>query len=123
MSDVAVEIVRPERAALAPLSPVRTEHEVIDDQLAAALEEIGQSLLAAGDVEDIVLLHSDPRQLPALPAQLVTQPRELFLLDEMLLVRCEPFVARDYGVGFHRLVSLVQATAFSSRARHPIQPC
>jgi len=38
----SAEIVSPERARLAPLLPLRGKHEMIDDQLRAAVEEIGK---------------------------------------------------------------------------------
>jgi hypothetical protein len=43
-----VEIVGPERAARAPLARRGIEHEVVDDQLAAMLEQLGQRLLPRG---------------------------------------------------------------------------
>ena len=61
MNGGAVEMVGQERAARAALLPARTEHEVIDDQLAAAVEQVGQRLLATGSVEHIGLVDLDPR--------------------------------------------------------------
>ena len=54
--------------------PIRIEHEMVDDQLAAPVEQLRQSLLAAGSVENIILVDALPRQFPALLAQLVAQP-------------------------------------------------
>ena len=45
----------------AALFPIRTEHGVIHDQLASASEEdIGESFVAAGRIENRVLLDFDP---------------------------------------------------------------
>jgi hypothetical protein len=38
----AVEMIRKQRATRATLFPLRTEHEVIDDQLAEPLEEVAE---------------------------------------------------------------------------------
>src|SRR5258708_25405654 len=46
MDGDAVEIVRPERAALARLLPARTEHDVIDDGLGSPLATIYSALRA-----------------------------------------------------------------------------
>jgi hypothetical protein len=60
-----IEVVGQERAALAPFFPVGTEHEMVDDQLAAAGEEIRERLLAVRTVEDVIPLDSFPRQFAA----------------------------------------------------------
>ncbi len=44
----AVEVVRPERAARAALIPARVEHEVINDQLRTAREQVSQRPAAVG---------------------------------------------------------------------------
>jgi hypothetical protein len=93
VDDDAIEVVDPEGAALAALVPARVEHEVVDDELVAALEEVGQRLLAPGPVEDVVLLHLLPRQLPALLAELVAQAREFLLAGQVLAARLDPFLA------------------------------
>jgi len=43
-----------ERAALAAFLPARIEHEVIDDELPAAVEEIAEGYAALGADEDVV---------------------------------------------------------------------
>src|SRR5262249_5524587 len=55
MHDGALEIVRPERAALAGGVPIGVEHQVIDDELRAAAEEIREPYLALGTGEAVVL--------------------------------------------------------------------
>jgi regulator of RNase E activity RraA len=52
---------------------------MLDHQLAAALEEIGQRALAVGRVEDVLLVDAHPRQRAALLGELVAQMRQLFL--------------------------------------------
>src|SRR6267143_1189397 len=96
MNDDTVEIIGPERAALARLAPVRTEHEEIHDELAAGLEEIGQGLLATEGIEDIILFDPDPGQFPALAGEFVAQARELLLLAQQPLASSEPLLARHY---------------------------
>src|SRR6202022_4167906 len=44
--DAALEIVGPERAALAPLLPVGREHEMVDNQLRASGEQVAERDLA-----------------------------------------------------------------------------
>src|SRR5262249_59322333 len=72
-----VEIVGPEGAGLAARLPIRREHEVIDDELGLAGEEVRQALPARGPLEVIGLLHALPGQLAPRPAQLVPDPAEL----------------------------------------------
>lgn len=74
---------------------LRREHEVIDDQLAPAIEQRGQSLLSSRALEPVVLLDRLPGQRLPLSGQLVTRSRELLLLREQLLARGEPVVVSD----------------------------
>ena len=67
----AVEGVGPERAARAALGPVGSEHEVVDEQLAAAVEQLAQRAGTVSPVEAIVLVDVHPGQLAALLRQLV----------------------------------------------------
>ena len=52
MDDRAVEVVGQERATRTAFVPGWTEHEVIDDELAAPFEEIGQRFRAVGSLDD-----------------------------------------------------------------------
>src|SRR5205823_3356786 len=90
-----LEVVRPERADRTALLPVRAEHEVIDEQLAAAVEEISQRLLAVWALEDVLLLDRLPGKALSLLRQLVACACELLLLGEQLLARLEPLVVAD----------------------------
>src|SRR5207247_11438148 len=89
-----VEIVRPEGAVLAALVPVRGEHEVIDDELAPAVEKLRQRLPALRPVEDVLLVDLLPGQGAPLAAQLVAQPGELLLLREEFPARPYPDLVR-----------------------------
>ena len=74
---------------------------MVDDQLASPVEQLRQSLLAAGSVENIILVDALPRQFPALLAQLVAQPGEFLFLDQQLLAGREPFIVRNDFVVLH----------------------
>ncbi len=64
-----------------------------DDELTAALEQIGERRFAGFGVEDIGLLDAHPRQFAPLSGKVVVQTRERFLLVEQFLARFEPFRA------------------------------
>src|SRR5215831_18980137 len=78
----AIEAVCPERAVLAAFVPVRPVHEVIDQQLAAALEQLRKGLAAVRPIEDVLFLHLHPRQCAALLAQSVALPGKLLLFGQ-----------------------------------------
>src|SRR5262249_6988176 len=69
MNGSSVKMIGEVGAAAATLLPSRSEHEVIDDQLALIAEQLGEALLALARVEDIWLVHLDPRQSATLSAQ------------------------------------------------------
>src|SRR5215831_15957738 len=77
------------------------EHEVIDDELRFAVEQIGQPHLAAGTIEDIVL-DPDPRQITAMSGESIAAAREFLFLGKELDARGEPFLAGDDLVIRHR---------------------
>ena len=91
----AVDAVAEERAADAAFAPAGAEHEVVDDQLAAAVEEVGERLAAVRAVEDILLLDSLPRQFAALSGEGFALPGEGFFLAQQLAARGEPFFVAD----------------------------
>src|SRR6059036_262757 len=97
-----------ERAAPAALLPPGSEHEMIDNQLAASGEKVGQRLLAIWPVEYVVLFHLDPGQVAPLGAQLIAQPGEFLFLDQELLARGEPLVLRYDWVVLHDSISFRQ---------------
>jgi hypothetical protein len=56
----AVDVIGDERATHAAFLLTRGEHEVVHDQLAATVEEIGERLLSIQAVEEIRLLDTHP---------------------------------------------------------------
>jgi hypothetical protein len=87
----AVEIVGPERARFASLVPVGGEHEMIDNQLRAPVEQVGQRQLAPWPVEAVGLVHPLPRQgLPAAREGVTLAGKHLFG-DKQLASRVQPF--------------------------------
>src|SRR5262249_27642951 len=123
MDREAIETVGPERAALAGRLPARVEHEMLDDQLVMAAEQIRQRLLAVRPVENILLIHPLPGQLAALAAELVAQPGELLLLGEEALARLGPFVMRDHVVLHHRRTPFRACFSFFVSARPDLSTC
>src|SRR6266516_801223 len=71
----AVKMVRQVRAALATLIPPRTQHEMIDDQLTATAEKIGQRFFTSRSVENVFFIDLNPWQLPPMAAYFIAQPR------------------------------------------------
>src|SRR5580704_10477908 len=96
MHQRAVRMVHVERATGATLLPIRTEHEVIDNELAFAIEEVGECFLATRGIENVVLLDLDPGKLAAFRSQSVTLARQLLLFGEQFLASRKPFLSRHY---------------------------
>jgi hypothetical protein len=96
----AVEMICEIRATRASFTPIRSEHEVADDELAAPAEEIGQRYFAARPFEDVVLLDPDPGQLATFGAQSVTRSGQCVFVVQKLFSRCDPLVPR-YDLVFH----------------------
>lgn len=89
----SIEMIREERAARASSLPIRTEHEVIDDQLAAAIEEIGKRFPAGRRIENIVFLDLHPGQGHALRIDAIAQMRCLLLAGKQLTAGLQPYVS------------------------------
>lgn len=79
MRDDTDHVIREERAANAAFFPVRSHHEVIDDQLAAAVEQIGEGLTALRRIEHVGLIDLHPRQRAAFARKLVAGAHVRFL--------------------------------------------
>src|SRR5687768_12324969 len=92
------------------------EHRVVDDELAAALEDLSERLPTVFALERVLLLDTLPRQFAPLPAELVAKASEPLFLDQMLLSGRHPFVVADYFVGCH-LVLLLRVFDSSSGSR------
>jgi hypothetical protein len=103
----AVEIIGPERAMRTPLVPIRSEHKVIDYELAPVCEKLGQRLLASGTIEDVLLINLLPREFAPLPVQFVPLPREFLFLRQERCSRGEPLLVRNYRVGFDTVTTIV----------------
>src|SRR5271165_3860729 len=90
------DLVRAQGAAaasvLGPPEHPRFEEGAIDDQLAAALEQIEQAYLALGSVEFVLLLDGNPRHPPTLGGQRVTGAGQFLLFHEQLLARSLPLL-------------------------------
>src|SRR5262249_48304189 len=95
VDDIRVEAVGPERATRAALVVLRPGHDVVEDELAPPVEELGEGLPPLRRVEDVLPPDALPREIPLLPAQLVAQPRELFLPGEQRPPRLDPLVVTD----------------------------
>ena len=89
VSDVA-EVVHEHRAAGAtrvrPAVGARAEHEVVDDQLPAALEQVQQADVPVRPLEHVVLVDPHHRQPAALGGECVVRPHRCLLLGQQLLV-------------------------------------
>jgi hypothetical protein len=99
------ERVRDRRADGAARVVRRAEHEVVDEQLGPAVEEIGEALSAVLALEPVVLLDRDPGQLAPLAGQLIAAACELFLLLEQLVALRPPLVLRGDPVIGHQRAS------------------
>ena len=84
VDDEAVEAVRDRRAGRTPCRVLGPEHEVVDEELRASSEEIGERGAPLVGLEAVLLVDSNPRQLLPLPRQLVAAPRQLLLGLEQL---------------------------------------
>ena len=76
------DLVDEHGAAVAARLLVRPEHEVVEKQLPAALEEVEQGCLAGRAVEHVVAVDPNPRQPATLGGERVACPGGLLLLDE-----------------------------------------
>jgi hypothetical protein len=88
------DVVDEQRAALAarrrPAVHAGGEHEVVDDELAASVEQVAEARLAAGALEDVVLVDADHGLPASLGGQRVAGPGRPLLLGEQLFVSNPP---------------------------------
>src|SRR5712692_2761448 len=75
-----------------------THHEVLDEELGAPVEQVRERDLAVRRIEDVFLLHPDPRQVPAHLAELVPLPGMRLLAGEQRDACAEPLLSGDDGV-------------------------
>ena len=107
----AVEVVGPERTAVAPLLPVGPEHEVVDRELTAPGKQVRERDAPFGSVEHVRLLDQGPRHRPALGGERVRLAHQRLLFGEHFEPGGGPVLSRDEYVIVHRT---------SHRIRHPI---
>src|SRR5258707_10031911 len=101
----AIEAVGDRRVDRASRLVGRPEQEVVDQELGAAFEELGQGPGPVVGVEPVVLLDRDPGQLAALARQLVRHPGVLLLALEQLVTSGLPLLTADNLVMRHRVLS------------------
>src|SRR5437762_4789030 len=97
MNEGTICVIHVERAARAALLPLRTEHEVIHNELASALKELGKRHLAPRSVEDIGLFYFHPGQFAPFRSQRIPLPCQRFLLRQQLLARRQPLSLGNYS--------------------------
>ena len=96
--DGPAEIVGGERAAGAALRLVGSEHEVVDDELGPAGEQLGERPAPVLGVEAVLPLHRHPRQLATSARELVAAAGELLLLLEQGDARRQPLLAGSHSI-------------------------
>src|SRR5438552_17749379 len=96
----SIEMVGQVRAALATFLPSRTEHEMINNQLASPFKEIGQRFFSARPIEHVFLIDSHPWQLATRFAEFVPLTSKLFFPGQQILSRHEPL---SFGHNFPTL--------------------
>src|SRR5207248_7343680 len=79
-----------------------SEHEVVDEQLGAAVKELCEGLRAVLRLEAVVLLDRDPGQLAPFPGQLVAPAGEFLLLLQQRVALRLPLLLRADPVLRHR---------------------
>src|SRR5436190_22221149 len=98
MDDGPVEAVGDRRARGTAGLVVRPQHEVVNEELRATSEQIGERCLAAVRVEGVLLVDAHPRELSPLPRELVAAPRVLLLGGQELTPGGQPLLARALPV-------------------------
>src|SRR6187402_2852838 len=123
MHQRTVHVIRYERAACASRFPVRPQHEVIHDQLAASVEELSERLWTIRRFERIALLDFHPRQRAAFFGERIACMCQRLLLGQVRLLRGKPFLLRNYQMLFHLAFSSSdQANSRTSPSRISFQP-
>src|SRR5262245_6997760 len=96
-----VHVIGEERAAIADVVRARRQDEVVDGELGASIEQVGERALSLGRVEDVILLDFDPWQRTARCGHAIAMARQFPLLREQFLAGCEPFPARHDRMWLH----------------------
>ena len=95
MRQRTVGVVHIEGAAGAALLPIGAEHEMVDDELALAVEEIGEANFAVRAIEYVILFDFYPGKLAPFGADCVLQVREFFFFLQKLFASGKPRGLRD----------------------------
>ena len=90
VDDRAVEAVGDRRAGRTSCRELGSEHEVIDEQLRASSEEIGEGCCALVGLETVRLVDANPGQFLPPVRQFVAAPRQRLLFLQQLQPRCKP---------------------------------
>src|SRR5258708_25358943 len=93
MDGEAVEAIRDHRAGRTARRVVRSEHEVVDEELRASAEEVRQRGTPFIGLEAISLIDWYPRQFLPLACKLVTSAREFLFCFEQFELRFQPLFA------------------------------
>lgn len=102
-----VDLIREQGAAGTALLPVGAKHEVVDNELAASVEQVRERYRAVGGFKDIVFPDLDPRERPALLRQPVAFAGPRLLLGEQGSACLYPLGFRDdfmLGHGYLRSI-------------------
>src|SRR5689334_13792570 len=86
---------------LGPAEHAGFEEGAVDNELTAAIEQVEQTHLTFRPVELVLLFHGHPRHPPTLGGQRVTGAGESLLLNEQLIARSLPLLARHDRGRFH----------------------
>jgi hypothetical protein len=94
---------------------------VIDDQLGAPVEEIGERESAIRPLKLVGLFHALPGHRHSAASQRITFAREFLLGSEQFKTRLQPFPVRDhFVVGHDRLLLKSAVPSFQSAKLDPV---
>src|SRR5437899_12233274 len=96
------DLVDEHRAAVAARRLAGAEHEVVEDELTAPLEEVDEARFAVRALKRVVPFDPDHRQAAALGGARVSRPGRLLFLRTQLLESGFPFLLRDDSRELHR---------------------
>src|SRR5580658_1055139 len=97
-----VDVLSLERASGTGRLPFGREHQMMHDQLAAAVEQFGQRAASTRGIEHVALLYSQPRQGATFRGEGITCTHVRLLLREEHPAGDQPFILR-YDLGrLHR---------------------
>src|SRR3954452_21340176 len=115
------ELVDDHRAAIAAGLLIRPEHEVVDEQLPPALEQVEEGRDAVRSLEFVLLLDPHDRLATALGGEGVALPRHRLLLGQYALVRGVPFILRHDVREIHPSLLLLVTGSSSYTSAAPYQ--